>query len=85
MDKKELLQETRYLLIEIVHDYMKIEEAFIRRDAISLEEPDEISFYFICRYHDLLVAAVNKLEQLKKNKFTKNLQVSFIDKEKEND
>ena len=81
MNKKELLQETRYLLFGIIHDYMKIEEAFNRRDAISLEEPDEISFYSICRYQDLLVAAVNKLEQLKKNEFTKNLEVSFIDKD----
>lgn len=82
MTKDELLQETRYLLFGIIHDYMKIEEAFIRRDAVSLEDPEEISFYSICRYQDLLVAAVNKLEQLKKNEFTKNMEVSFLDKEK---
>lgn len=85
MDKKELLQEMRYLVFCIIHDYMKLEDAFHRRDAISLEKPDEISFYFISRYQDLLVAAVNKLEQLKKNEFTKNLEVSFLDKESEND
>ena len=81
MTKEELLQETRYLLFGIIHDYMKLEDAFHRRDAISLEKPDGISFYFVSRYQDLLVAAVNKLEQLKKNEFTKNLEVSFLDKE----
>jgi len=68
MNKKELCQEARNLLFNIIDQYMRTENTYLYiDDDILLQHVDEDDLSFIVVYQGILSDAVRKLDVIQKN------------------